>query len=384
MQFEMKMPDLATTDSEIRIARWLIETGQKVERGQPLLEVETDKATMEVESVASGVLAEVRAGANEAVSVGQVIAVMEVEEGSPAAAAPAAIAPNTREAAEGVPQLNRSSAGTGPSASTACEQAVAHGSGASGRAGGSMFARNRAAAAAGTCGAGVPPARAAGTAAPQDSKIIALSVAERTAGKRLQESKQTIPHFYLQTSVNAAAMIARRKAARPAKVAWDAFFVLAVAKNIAKFERFCCRLDGERLTPVETDAIGVAVDIGGELYVIPVAAPTTKTVEWISEEIREGVKRLRNEPGSRRTQPALMTVTNLGGCNVEGFIPIISPPEPAILGVGRVAATPVVHADGQIGVEHRCTITLCVDHRISSGKYAGEFLGAIVKELEAM
>ncbi len=85
MRFEMKMPDLATTDSEIRIARWLIETGQKVERGQPIVEVETDKATMEVESVASGVLAEVRAAANDAVSVGQVIAIMEVEGPSPAA-----------------------------------------------------------------------------------------------------------------------------------------------------------------------------------------------------------------------------------------------------------------------------------------------------------
>ena len=54
-------------------------------------------------------------------------------------------------------------------------------------------------------------------------------------------------------------------------------------------------------------------------------------------------------------------MTNLGGCNVESFIPIISPPEPAILGVGRVMATPVVQADGRIGVEQRCTITLCVD-----------------------
>ncbi len=376
MQFEMKMPDLATTDSEIRVARWLIETGQKIERGQPIVEVETDKATMEVESVASGVLAEVRAAANDAVAVGQIIAVLEVEGPSPAAASSAA------EKSADVPLLRRSSAAADSAASTAfeqavapaatstaCEQAVAHSGAAPSRAGG-MFARNRAAASV-----------AAAIAAPLAG--IALSVAERTAGKRLQESKQTIPHFYLQTSVNAAAMIARRKAAAPAKLAWDAFFVSAVAKAIANFDRFRCRLDGERLVPIQSDAIGVAVDIEGELYVIPIAAATTKTVERISEEIREGVKRLHNEPASRRTQPALMTVTNLGVCNVEGFIPIISPPEPAILGVGRVAATPVAR-DGWIGVEDRCTITLCVDHRVCSGKYAGEFLGAIVKELESL
>ena len=335
MRFEMKKPDLATTDSEIRIARWLVETGQKVERGQPVVEVETDKATMEVESVATGVLAEVRAVANEAVSVGQVIAVVEV---------------------------------AGPPTT------------------GGMFSRNRAAAA--SCGAAVPAAQAGATPAPQFAVPpvagIALSVAERTAGRRLQESKQTIPHFYLQTSVNAAAMIARREAVEPAKLAWDAFFVLAVAKAVAKFDRFRCRLEGERLTPAETDAIGVAVDVEGELYVIPIAAATTKTVERISDEIRQGVERLRNDPESRRTLPALLTVTNLGVCNVEGFIPIINPPEPAILGVGRVAPTPAVQADGRIGVEQRCTLTLSVDHRISSGRYAGEFLGAIVKELESI
>ena len=349
MRFEMKMPDLATTDSEIRIARWLVETGQKVERGQPIVEVETDKATMEVESVASGVLVEVQAVADDAVSVGQVIAVMEVEGPSPAAAAAVpACAPE-------------------PAARADCEQAAAHTDAKPARPAGGMFARNRAAASA-------PAPSAAG---------IALSVAERTAGTRLQQSKQTIPHFYLQTSVNAAAMIARREAAKPAKLAWDAFFVSAVAKSLAKFGRFRCRLDGERLVPIDSDAIGVAVDVEGELHVVPVAAPTTKTVERISEEIRQGVERLRSDPESRRTRPALLTVTNLGGCNVESFIPIISPPEPAILGVGRVAPTPVVRADGQIGVEQRCTITLCVDHRISSGKYAAEFLGAIIKELES-
>jgi pyruvate dehydrogenase E2 component (dihydrolipoamide acetyltransferase) len=365
MRFEMKMPDLATTDSEIRIARWLIETGQKIERGQPLVEVETDKATMEVESVVSGVLAEVQAAANDAVSVGQVIAVLEVEGSAPAAASAGAGQSPTEE-----PSPTQSPTAAKRSAAVA------------GAAGG-MFARNRAAAAA-PCGAGVSPASAAGTAAPQ-MPGVPLSLAQRKAAKRLQESKQTIPHFYLQTSVNAAAMIARRKAAEPAKLAWDAFFVLAVAKTIAKFDRFRCRLEGERLTPAETDAIGVAVDVQGELYVVPIASPATKTVEQISREIRQNVDRLRaGDAEAKRIRPAILTITNLGVCNVEGFIPIINPPEPAILGIGRVAPTPIARDEGWVGIEHRCTLTLCVDHRVTSGKYAAEFLGAIVKEVEAM
>jgi pyruvate dehydrogenase E2 component (dihydrolipoamide acetyltransferase) len=142
MRFELKMPDLATTGSDIRIVRWLVAAGQKVARGQAILEVETDKAIMEVESVAQGVLQELRAQADEVVSAGQTIAVLEVEEA-----------------------VRRS--------------AVAGGAG-------GMFARNRAAMAASTPGAAAP------AGAP------AWSVAQRVAAQRLQESKQTIPHFYLQ------------------------------------------------------------------------------------------------------------------------------------------------------------------------------------------
>ncbi|MCU0959110.1 MAG: 2-oxo acid dehydrogenase subunit E2 [Pirellulaceae bacterium] len=326
MQFQMKMPDLATTDSAIRIVRWMIEPGQHIARGEPLLEVETDKATMEVESVASGVLCEVRCEVGASVAVGDVIAVLEVAGETRPAAAPA----------------------SGPVG---------------------MFARNRAA-------AGVTQAAVVG---------IPLSLAQRTAAQRLQTSKQTIPHFYLQTSFNAAAIIARRQAAEERHLVWDAFFVLAVAKAISRADRFRCRLDGERLVPAGTDAIGVAVDSDEELFVIPVPSPAGKTVAEISDEIRRGVECLRGgDQGIRRTQPALITVTNLGMCNVERFVPIINPPEAAILGVGKVLLTPVAQANGELGVQHRGTLTLSVDHRIASGKYAAAFLEAIVTELEAM
>jgi pyruvate dehydrogenase E2 component (dihydrolipoamide acetyltransferase) len=370
MRFEMKMPDLATTDSQIRVVRWFIEPGQKVERGQPLLEVETDKATMEVESVVSGVLKEVQAAINVEVSVGQVIAVLEIEDPAQRSS-PAAPPPND------LARLREGEAPAEPSeipqltiTSTAWQEPRPPEITKPGSVGGNpkgMFARNRSAAASPVKNAGIP-----------------LSIAQRTAAKRLLESKQTMPHFYLQTSFNAAAVIARRNAAGPVKPAWDAFFVQAVARAIGKFDRFRCRFDGERLAAIESDGIGVAIDHEGELYVIPVAAPTSKSVEQISEEIRRNVKRLQeNDPEMRKIRPALMTVTNLGVCNVEGFIPIINPPESAILGIGKVLPTPVAKANGQTGVEHRATLTLSVDHRVASGKYAGDFLGEIVRELES-
>ena len=83
MQLQMKMPDLAATDSAIKLLRWLVEPGQTVKRGQPLLEIETDKAIMEVESIATGVLKEVRALPEDLVNVGQVIAVFELADAAP-------------------------------------------------------------------------------------------------------------------------------------------------------------------------------------------------------------------------------------------------------------------------------------------------------------
>jgi pyruvate dehydrogenase E2 component (dihydrolipoamide acetyltransferase) len=351
MRLEIKMPDAATTESEIRIVRWIVQPGQKVARGAPLLEIESDKAAMEVESVASGVLGEVRFQAGESVSVGDVIAVLEVDGDAPAdvAAEPTSATPAkaaaTRSPVTAKPAVRPATGGAG------------------------MFARNRAA---------VEAAQAAVAGIP-------LSLAQRTTAQRLQASKQTIPHFYLQTSFNAAAIMARRQAVETQPVTWDAFFVLAVAKAIRRFDRFRCRLDGERLVPAGTDAIGVAVGTEDELFVIPVHAPAGKTVADISDEIRRGVERLRGgDQEIRRMQPALMTVTNLGMCNVERFVPIINPPEAAILGAGKVRPTPVALASGELGVQHRGTLTLSVDHRIASGRYAAAFLEAIVTELEVM
>ena len=354
MQFEMKMPDLATTESQIRIIRWLVEPGQKVERGQPLLEVETDKAAMEVEAAVSGIVAEVRSAADEAVSVGQVIAVLEAEE-----AIPGIVSVEARQTVPPSTPLQTPIASARPAPPIAGPSPAG------------MFARKRASA----------------VTAPAETSLagIPLSLAQRVAAKRLLESKQTIPHFYLQTSVDASRLIARRQAAKPVKLAWDAFFVVAVARALSRFHRFRCKLEGDRLVPVDSDAIGVAIDWENELYVLPIASPAAKTVEQISDEIRRGIERFRSGDAEvRRIRPALLTVTNLGVVPIESFIPVINPPETAILGVGRTMPTPVVQDDGQIGIQHRCVLTLSVDHRIVNGKYAGEFLAAIVKELESI
>src|SRR5947199_6300311 len=145
MELPMKMPDLATTDSDIKLIRWLVQPGQPVQRGQPLCEIETDKATSEVESIATGLLKEVRALPDELVAVGQVIAIFEVAQ-----------SPEAAQRIEATP-----APGAKPPTPTFDKKASPTGG---------MFARNRAAAA----------QRATG-AAPG----AALSPAQRTAGQRM-------------------------------------------------------------------------------------------------------------------------------------------------------------------------------------------------------
>jgi len=328
MDIEQRMPDLATTGSAIRVVRWLVDVGQPVRRGQPLLEVETDKSAMEVESIASGRLQAVHVQTEDAVAAGQPIATIAPDDGAPPASAPAA---------------------PGPA--------------------GGLFARNR--------------ETAQGAAANPPAPAIPLGPTQRTVAQRMLESKQTIPHFYLHTSANAEPLLARRQAAAPARIAWDAYFVHAAGRALQKFDRLSCRFAGDHLAPSGTNAVGVAVDHAGDLYVLAVPDPAAKSPLQISDEIRAFTARLgAGDPEARRRRPAAITVTNLGAANVEAFTAIINPPEAAILAIGRIAPAAVV-ADGRVIPQHRVSLTLSVDHRVVNGRYAADFLTAIAQELEA-
>jgi len=324
---ELTMPDLGTTEAEIKVLRWLVEVGETVRRGQAILEVETDKAAMEVESFASGVLKEIRAEPEDMIAAGQVIAIVESVKKAPA-----------RPQKEDKPKKP-----------------------------GSMFARNRA---------------AKETAADTDG--IDLNAVQRTVAKRTVESKQTIPHFYLHSSANAGPMIARREAATPKVVGWDAFFVCAAARALQQFERMNCRFEKDRLVPVEGDTINVAIDVHGDLYVMAVQDGSTGTPEDISGEMRKMTKSLlKGDAGARKLRPAVMGITNLSGTGIESFTAIINPPQSCVLAIGRIGPVPVVN-DDEVKVQQRVALTLSVDHRIANGKYAAQFLDKIVEQLEEM
>lgn len=349
MDVTMKMPDLATTGSAMTVVRWLVEAGQPVRRGQPLLEVETDKAVMEVESVVTGTLTTISIPAGAQVEAGQVIAVFDSPEGSVAVASPRSVAA----------EVAKPSAVPRSQVATPIKPA-------------SLFARNRAAREARNGGSSPSP------------QSIPLSAVGRTAARRVRESKQNVPHFYLQTSANAEGL-ARRRVARPdRKVVWDAFFIHAAGKALRRFDRMCTRFEDDHLHPQGVDAVGFAIDLDGELFTAAIERPADKDPEEISDEIVAMLERLRaGDPEARRLRKANMTISNLGGTNVESFAAIINPPESAVLAVGKVMPQ-VVPIDGKIAIQQRVSLTLSADHRVVSGKYAADFLGAIVQELERL
>lgn len=355
MEVPISMPDLATTADDVRIVRWLVEVGAAVQRGDPLLEIETDKATMDIDAITSGTLKAVYAAADERVPVGRVIAVIEaagdaqpVPEATPIIATPATTPPLAVQ-----PMRAEATPGNAPRLS--------------------FFARNRL-------------AREATTRRPTTPGASVLTATQLEIGRRMQRSKQTAPHFYLTTSADAERLIALRAAASeqtpPQKVVWDAFFVIAAANALQAFPRMAMQFDGERLTPRPTNAIGVAADVDDALYIIAVEDPLAGSVADVSAQITRGVERLRQgDPAAKKLTPTAFTITNLGAENIESFHAIINPGEAAILAIGKVA--PTVQPQGrEIVVQHRVSLSLSVDHRVANGKYAAAFLSRIVEEIE--
>jgi pyruvate dehydrogenase E2 component (dihydrolipoamide acetyltransferase) len=349
MHVAMRMPDLATTGSPIKVLRWLVGVGQTVRRGEPLLEVETDKAVMQVESVVSGLISALSAGEGDLVETGNTIAVFDTDEAP--ILDPARVDSAQDAAALTTPALLTAEAGKASPVENRRQ---------------SFFARN-----------------ADARAKRSPTRTITLSVPQRVVARKMEESKRTIPHFYLRTSASAEAMAARRKVESGNPVLWDAFFIQACGKALRQFHRLACRVEGERLVYRTADAVGLAVDLEGELFTLALDHPADKSVEAISREIVGGVERLRSgDPTARMAQPAALTVSNLGGAGIESFAAVINPPESAILAVGKIM--PVVSViEGQVAVQQRVNLTLSVDHRVASGKYAAEFLAAVVRGLES-
>jgi pyruvate dehydrogenase E2 component (dihydrolipoamide acetyltransferase) len=397
MASRVVMPKLSDTMEEGRILRWIKQEGDSVETGQALAEVETDKATVEMEAYTNGTLRKVFAQPGETVQVGKLIAVVgtpdedisaivaEAGQGKeePAPRSEAAAEPPQGRSYRASPLAMRMAADAG------VDLGAIEGSGPQGR----IVKRDIEAAVAGGAG---PPARAeAAERAPAgrvagsregapEYEDLELSPMRRTIARRLVQSKAPVPHFYLTIDVAMDQAWQAYRALRDAKspITINDIVVKAVAIALRRHPEINASFAGDHIRRYNRVHVGVAVSVEDGLITPVVRDADLKSLEEISAESKALAERAR----ARQLQPheytgATFSVSNLGMMGIEEFGAVINPPEAGILAVGAVRQAPVVD-NGAIKIGYRMKLTLSIDHRAADGAMGARFLETLKRLLE--
>jgi pyruvate dehydrogenase E2 component (dihydrolipoamide acetyltransferase) len=421
---DVLMPQLGETVAEGTITNWFKAVGDKVEPGENLFEIETDKATMEVPATSAGRLAEIRVPKGAVVPVGAIVAVIADGSGAPSVPSAAASAPPARAplAAPNAPaptaarpikleafrEVRTPERNFGPArlaggvvvtplarrlaGEAGIDLARVTGSGPHGR----IVARDVEQA----TGAKARPASEPGAEqikalyAERPFDEVPLDNMRRTIARRLTEAVQTIPHFYLTVDVDVGRLIALRAEANAAaptdkdgtpafRLSLNDFVVKALALALQRVPAANAAWAGDRILRFKHSDVGVAVALEGGLITPVIRAAETKSLAEISAEARELAARAR----ARKLQPGeyqggSTAVSNLGMYGVREFTAIINPPHATILAVGATQRRPVETADGGVKFVDRMTVTLGCDHRAVDGALGAELLAAFKAVME--
>jgi pyruvate dehydrogenase E2 component (dihydrolipoamide acetyltransferase) len=389
---DVVMPRLSDTMEEGTVLRWLKQDGEHVQRGEELVEIETDKAAMTYESDCEGVLQTV-ASEGDTLAVGEPIArigapdengplptqaPIPVEETPPAVVdAPRVPASHDEERVKASPLARRIARETG------IELQTLTGSGPGGR-----IVKTDVEA------AGAPPISATEeiASAKGEATTVELSRTQRTIARRMAESKATIPDFTLQVDVDMELCVElRAELKRLSHVdapTYNDMIVKACALALREHPRANGSYRDGRFELHSRVNVGVAVAVASEdptagaLVVPTVFDADTKALGEIARETRALAERVR---AGTVTPPELsggtFTVSNLGMYGIAGFTAIVNPPQAAILAVGSVEPRAVVR-DGQLVARHKMSLTLACDHRILYGADAALFLARVRELLE--
>jgi pyruvate dehydrogenase E2 component (dihydrolipoyllysine-residue acetyltransferase) len=404
------MPKLSDTMVEGTIARWKKKQGDTVETGDILAEVETDKATMEMEAFDDGVLKEIYVPDGGVAKVGEKIALVLAEGESPdgAGAAPAAkeeAAPAAQPAESKAAPAPAAPAPAAPSGTRvkasplarkiAAERGIGldaiQGSGPGGRVVAKDIPEKGAAPAAAAPAAAAPAAAPKIQAVPgEGDKRVPLTGMRRVIAERLLASKTQLPHFYLTIEVDASSLMRLRKelnsaneAAGLPKLTVNDFILLAVARAASSHPYINASWAGDAIIQYASVNISVAVAVD-EGLVTPVIRDANKlSLKEISAAVKDLAKRARDKKlKPEEYQGGTITVSTLGAYGIEQFFAIINPPQAAILAIGAIVKKPVVNAKGEIVVGERMAISLSGDHRVVDGAVGSEYLGTLRKLIE--
>ena len=417
MPVNILMPALSPTMEKGKLAKWLKKEGDKVKSGDVLAEIETDKATMEVEAIDEGTLGKILvAEGTDDVLVNAPIAIILGEgeklgdlpkaapapAAKPAAAPAAAAAPTAAPSSAPQPKADGSRIFASPLAKRIAKQkgidlAALKGSGPHGRVVLKDVENAKPGAAPAAKSTGMPQGMSDEAVLklfePGSYDLVPHDGMRKTIARRLTESKQTVPHFYVSVDCVLENLLPLRerlnlqapkdKDGKPAwKVSVNDFIIKAMAMALMKVPDANVSWTENAMVKHHHADVGVAVSIPGGLITPVVRKAETKGLTQISMEMKDYAARAR----TRRLKPEEYTggstsVSNLGMMNIKNFAAIVNPPQATILAVGTGERRPVVRGN-DIVIEHQMSVTLSTDHRCVDGALGAELLSAFRLYLE--
>jgi pyruvate dehydrogenase E2 component (dihydrolipoamide acetyltransferase) len=411
------MPKMGDAMTEGKVVRWYKKSGDAVKKGEPLLEIETDKVNLDLEAEQDGTLGDVAASEGQMVEVGGVLATIlgagEKAEPRKEVAEPArraidkkdSIKKSTGEYAEAIdmkaPRIDRTAAAPSEAApkddggrkrssplarKMAREMGVSleqvKGSGPSGRIVASDIKNFQPAAA-------PAPQKAKAPSLPPvqklETKEIPLTAMRRTIAKRLAESTGPIPHFYLTADYDVTNLLSLREQLNEIegiKTSVNDFIVRAAALALRHHPNVNASWGDEAITQHGEIHIGIAVSTPEGLITPVVRDADQKSVTEISNEVRSLADKAKNRKLTPNDyQGSTFTISNLGAWGIEQFTAIINPPNVAILAIGAASAQPVV-IDRQVVIRDRMKVTMSCDHRVVDGALGAEYLRTLRSYIE--
>lgn len=389
MVSKVKMPKLGQTMEEGVIERWVKKEGDRVEKGDILLEITTDKVTLEVESYTSGILRKILAGKGETVPVTQVIALIaepdeelpeiEVEskkeepvvvppktkqlppeKAGPVVSGRIRVSPLARKLAQEKGIDLRQVVGTGPGGRITKEDVL------------NKIQNSK-----------------LKIKSEREKKVKAVSPMRRAIAEAMSQSKKTIPHYYLTIEVDMTPAVSQRGKLLPQieaktgfRLSFNHILIRAIALALKDFPQLRSSWDEGGINLGEDINIGIAVGLDEGLIVPVLRKVDEKTLEEIVSQTESLVSRAKKmKLKADEYVGATFTISNLGMLGVENFFPIINQGQSAILGVGAILEKPAL-VEGRVARKHLMKLTLSADHRVVDGQVAAQFLAKVKEILE--
>ena len=424
MAKDIKLPQLGQTMEEGTIVNCLVKVGDEVKKGDVIFEVETDKATLEMESPADGFVKHILAQVDQTLLVGAPMMVLgdkdeevpqsfvdaltggggapapapaaEATAPAPAASEPAPAAP----APEPQPVKRKGRIMASPRARRLAKElgvdlAYVQGTGPVGKITEvdiRKAAETKSSAAAqpapAPAVAAAPAASTAPTVAGAEARlgsVVPVNRLQRITAERMLQSKQEIPCFYLTVKADVTKLVAYRTELNTGgeiKVSYNDLIMKAVAIGLEKFPLMTGQLAGNVIQLAGAIHIGLAISVPDGLVAPLVKDVNTKSIKQVARDSQSLIERARNDKlDLSDLEGGCITVSNLGAFGIESFIPIVVPGQCTILGIGQITDT-CVPDNGNILVRKLMNMTLSVDHKVANGAYAAQFLDFVRKRLE--